>query len=223
MGKEPSVRLASDGAGGAHPAGAASPAIAFASAMAPDIGPEACLRVVVMGVAGCGKSTLGIALAQHLGLPFVEGDALHPPANVARMAAGIPLTDDDRWGWLDAIALVLAKAGQPAAGQGAGVIVTCSALKLVYRNRLRAAAPDVRFIHLTASPELLAQRLCNRQGHYMPASLLQSQLDTLEPPTNTEALTLDLSTEPPPSTAQLVLAAARYLTPSAAVGASPAA
>ena len=201
MGQDQSVSLALCGPGGARPAVA-------------DI-----LRVVVMGVAGCGKSTLGNALAQHLGLPFVEGDALHPPANVARMAAGIPLTDDDRWGWLDAIASVLANAGQSASGHRAGVVVTCSALKLAYRNRLRAAAPSVRFVHLTASPELLAQRLRNRQGHYMPASLLQSQLDTLETPSSTEALTLDLSAEPRPNTEQLVQVAAQYLARSPFVGA----
>lgn len=133
--------------------------------------------IVVMGVSGAGKSRIGRALADTLRLPFVEGDELHPPRNVALMAAGTPLTDEDRRDWLDAIAARLS-----AAGAGGGAVVSCSALKRAYRDRLRAAAPDVRFVHLHGAPELLRSRMQARAGHYMPPSLLQSQLDTLEAP-----------------------------------------
>ena len=128
--------------------------------------------VVVMGVSGTGKSTIGTGLAQRLGLPFVEGDALHPAANVAKMSAGIPLTDDDRAPWLDAIAAELERP----------VVVACSALKRAYRDRLRLAAPDLVLVYLHGTPELLAARLEGREGHFMPTSLLRSQLDTLEEP-----------------------------------------
>ena len=145
------------------------------------------LRVVVMGVSGSGKSTVGRALARLLGLPFVEGDSLHPPRNVSLMAAGIPLTDADRQGWLQAVAVQLAEAQQQ------GVVVTCSALKYSYRELLRASAPDLRLVHLVGEPAVLAQRMSSRAGHYMPASLLQSQLDTLEPPGVDEgAITVDI-------------------------------
>jgi carbohydrate kinase (thermoresistant glucokinase family) len=133
------------------------------------------MRIVVMGVSGCGKTTIGRALASVLALRYVEGDELHPPANVERMAAGVPLTDEDRRSWLDAVAAELAAAS-------AGVVVSCSALKRSYRDRLRRAAPDLRLVWLHGSAELLAARLAARQGHYMPASLLPSQLETLEPP-----------------------------------------
>lgn len=133
--------------------------------------------IVVMGVSGCGKSTIAQALAARLGLPFVEGDALHPPRNVALMAAGTPLTDEDRREWLDAIAGALA---QGASRQG--VVVSCSALKRVYRDRLREGAPRLQLVHLVGDAALLEQRLSARAGHYMPVSLLPSQLATLEPP-----------------------------------------
>ena len=138
-------------------------------------------RIVVMGVSGCGKSTVGQALAHHLRLSFVEGDHLHPPHNVALMGAGIALTDADRQGWLEAVAAVLADA------QGQGVVVSCSALKRSYRDLLRASAPDLRLVHLHGAPDLLVQRMHARNGHYMPASLLQSQLDTLQWPAADEA------------------------------------
>jgi carbohydrate kinase (thermoresistant glucokinase family) len=157
------------------------------------------LRIVVMGVCGAGKSTIGLALAQALGLPFVEGDGLHPPRNVALMAAGTPLTDADRQGWLQAVGAVLEQAPPP------GVVVSCSALKRSYRDGLRASAPGLVLVHLHAAPELLAQRLQSRQGHYMPASLLRSQLDTLEPPQADEnAFTADGSATPSRVVAQLM-------------------
>ena len=139
------------------------------------------LRVVVMGVSGCGKSTVGSLLADALGLPFIEGDNLHPPRNVMLMAAGTALTDDDRQGWLQSIA------GELAAAQHDGLVVSCSALKRSYRDLLRTAAPDLRLVHLRGDPAVLAERMASRAGHYMPSSLLQSQLDTLEPPTADEA------------------------------------
>ncbi|MEN9629982.1 MAG: hypothetical protein RJA10_3210 [Pseudomonadota bacterium] len=150
-------------------------------------------RVVVMGVSGCGKSTVGQLLAKALGVHYVEGDELHPPENVARMAAGIALTDADRHGWLQAVAAQLAN----ATSQARGVVVTCSALKRSYRDLLRAAAADVRFVHLHGPRELLAARMAARTSHYMPPSLLQSQLDTLEPPAPDENA-LPLSIDQPP-------------------------
>lgn len=149
--------------------------------------------IVVMGVSGCGKSTVGRALAQALGLPFVEGDDLHPPRNVALMAAGTPLTDEDRRDWLNTLAEVLAG----AAARGHGVVVSCSALKRAYRDRLRAGAPGTRFVFLHGSPELLGARLAGRSGHYMPLSLLPSQLATLEPPAEDEqAIAADIALPP---------------------------
>lgn len=147
-------------------------------------------RVVVMGVCGCGKSTIGQALAERLGVPFIEGDALHPPENVRRMSAGIALTDEDRAGWLDAIADRLG--GEPGASHGA--VVACSALKRRYRDRLRAAALDLRLVFLHGDEALLSARLSSRPGHYMPPSLLPSQLATLETPQADEhALTGDIA------------------------------
>lgn len=149
------------------------------------------LQVVVMGVSGCGKSTVGAMLAGAMGLRYVEGDDLHPPRNVALMAAGTPLTDDDRADWLDAVATELGAVGS------SGVVVSCSALKRSYRDRLRAAAPALQIVHLHGSPQLLGERLARRVHSYMPASLLQSQLDTLEPPQADErALVFDIVSPP---------------------------
>jgi carbohydrate kinase (thermoresistant glucokinase family) len=146
-------------------------------------------RLIVMGVSGCGKSTVGSMLGIRTGIPFVEGDTLHPPRNVALMAAGTPLTDEDRASWLDDIA---SRFG--ALEADTGLIVSCSALKRIYRDRLRAACPDLRFIHLHGDKALLEQRLQYRTGHYMPPSLLTSQLQTLEPPSSDEpAITLNIA------------------------------
>jgi len=146
-------------------------------------------RLIIMGVSGCGKSTVGERLAQRLGVPFLEGDALHPPHNVALMAAGTPLTDADRTDWLDAIAARLS-----ALHANEGMVVSCSALKRIYRDRLRAATPDLQFVHLHGDHALLATRIGQRQGHYMPPALLASQLATLEIPTADEAsLSLDIA------------------------------
>lgn len=143
-----------------------------------------------MGVAGCGKSTIGQALASALGVPFVEGDALHPPRNVALMASGTPLTDEDRQDWLQAVAVEL----RQAQAGGRGVVVSCSALKRSYRDLLRAAAPALWLVHPHGPAELLASRLHQRVGHYMPPSLLPSQLATLEQPAADErAITLDIA------------------------------
>ncbi len=134
--------------------------------------------LIVMGVSGSGKTTVAEALDRRLGWPFQEGDDLHPAANVAKMHAGIPLDDDDRWPWLDAIASWI---GARLADGGAGV-VTCSALKRAYRERLAGGRSGVRIVYLHASSELLHERLAKRRGHFMPASLLDSQLATLEEP-----------------------------------------
>jgi len=135
-----------------------------------------------MGVAGSGKSTIGAALAAALGADFVEGDDYHPPANVERMARGIPLTDEDRAGWLRALAGQI----RERRDAGRGLVLTCSALKRAYRDVLRAAAPDLQLVYLRGPRALIAQRLASRRGHFMPASLLDSQLATLEEPSPDE-------------------------------------
>src|SRR5262249_33095272 len=147
--------------------------------------------VVVMGVAGSGKSTVGPLLAKRLGWEFCEGDALHPPGNVAKMAAGAPLTDEERRPWL---ARVRAWIDEHLAAARPGV-VTCSALKRSYRDVLRD--PGVVFVHLSGTREELAARLGARSGHFMPPSLLDSQLADLEPPAPDEqALTIDIEARP---------------------------
>jgi gluconokinase len=143
--------------------------------------------VVVMGVASCGKTTLGEALAQKLDIVFVEGDTLHPRSNVEKMSAGQPLNDDDRWPWLQ-------KVGEALRGQ-AGIIASCSALKKNYRLKIQeAAGRAVLFIHLDGTYDVLAKRIAKRQGHFMPASLLQSQIATLERPDASETfITIDVA------------------------------
>jgi gluconokinase len=140
-------------------------------------GREAAMQVVVMGVSGVGKSTVAKGLSITLGWTFAEGDAFHSRANVAKMASGHPLTDDDRWPWLRGIGSWLD--GQIQAHEPS--VVTCSALRRSYRELLREGRPQVRFLHLVADPDLVAGRISDRGDHYMPATLLPSQYDALEP------------------------------------------
>ncbi|MFR9676197.1 gluconokinase [Streptomyces sp. TR06-5] len=135
--------------------------------------------VVVMGVAGTGKSTVGSLLADRLGVPYAEADAFHPPANIAKMSAGSPLDDADRAPWLDAIGAWARTRTQ--SGEGLQGVVSCSALKRAYRDRLRAAAPGLYFVHLTGDRALVADRLAQRRDHFMPGALLDSQFAALEP------------------------------------------
>lgn len=149
--------------------------------------------IIVMGVSGCGKSTVGFDLAEVLGRTFIDGDTLHPLANKGKMAAGHPLDDDDRWPWLDEVGKALATHDD----QGLPPIVACSALKRVYRDRLRSQAPGTIFLHLDGSREILMSRLGPRTHEYMPASLLDSQIATLEPLADDEpGVVVDIA--PPP-------------------------
>ncbi|HEX5344327.1 MAG TPA: gluconokinase [Duganella sp.] len=151
------------------------------------------IRWVVMGVSGCGKSTVGQALAAANGVPFVEGDQYHPPANVAKMSAGQPLNDDDRADWLLALQAQISAARL----RGEGLVISCSSLKRRYRDLLRQGDPALRFAHLSGPKELIAARMQARVGHYMPTSLLDSQFRDLEPLQPDEAgLTLDIETPP---------------------------
>ena len=138
--------------------------------------------MLLMGVSGCGKTTVGEQLAERLGWPYQEGDALHPPANVAKMAGGTPLSDADRLPWLAAVAAWID--ARQAAGECG--VVSCSALKRAYRQLLIDDRPEVRLVYLQGSRAQLAERLAARTGHYMPAGLLDSQLATLEEPTAAE-------------------------------------
>ena len=148
---------------------------------------------VVMGVSGCGKSTVGAALAARLGLRFIEGDSFHPARNVAKMSAGLPLDDHDRADWLQALAAEI----RSARAQGSGLVLSCSALKCRYRDLLREADPDLRFAHLQGPRTLIAERMAGRSGHYMPPALLDSQLRDLEPLDDGEAgLRLDITEAP---------------------------
>jgi gluconokinase len=144
---------------------------------------------VVMGVSGCGKTSIGEAVAADLGFEFIEGDALHPPANVEKMARGIPLNDEDRFPWLDRIGARIAEV------DGHGLVVSCSSLKKTYRDRLRSFANEpLTFIFLKGSEELLTERMARRKGHFMPLSLLKSQLATLEDPSGEPGvITVDIS------------------------------
>ncbi|GAB4524841.1 MAG: gluconokinase [Anaerolineales bacterium] len=146
--------------------------------------------IVVMGVSGCGKSTVGRLLAERLGWPFFDADDFHPPENIARMTAGQPLSDADRAPWLDALHTLLAdhlRHGQP-------LVLACSALKEAYRQRLAAGGLNVRFVHLQGGFDLIYRRMQARQAHYMRPEMLHSQFADLEAPT--EALTLDIRQPP---------------------------
>jgi gluconokinase len=131
--------------------------------------------IVVMGVSGSGKSTVGAALAQRLRVPFADADDFHPPANIDKMTTGQALNDDDRYPWLEAIGAWL------AARCSDGGVMSCSALKRKYRDQLRKHCPNTIFLHLAGTPEVIGRRQASRPGHFMPASLLASQFDTLEP------------------------------------------
>jgi len=151
------------------------------------------IRWVVMGVSGCGKSTVGQALAAANGVPYVEGDEFHPEANVAKMSAGMPLSDEDRAGWLLALQAQISAARE----RDAGLVVSCSSLKRRYRDLLREGDPALRFAHLNGPRELIAARMQARVAHYMPTSLLDSQFRDLEPLQADEAgLLLDITEAP---------------------------
>jgi carbohydrate kinase (thermoresistant glucokinase family) len=144
------------------------------------------MNVLLMGVSGSGKSTVGPVLAAELNWPFLDADTLHPPANVAKMASGIPLTDADRWPWFDRIVAEMRR--YTAAGKS--VVIACSALKQAYRDRL-ASGSSVRVVYLKGDAETIAPRLAERRGHFMPPSLLASQFATLEEPDN--AIVVDIT------------------------------
>lgn len=144
-------------------------------------------QLIVMGVSGCGKSTVGMALADKLGWRFIEGDEFHPPGNIAKMRAGTPLNDKDRWPWLDLLNQEMVNAAQ----RGESVVLSCSALRQVYRDRLTMALPRARFIYLKGDREVLLRNMNKRSGHFMKAGMLDSQLKTLEEPKNALVLPCD--------------------------------
>ncbi|MGW0735506.1 gluconokinase [Streptomyces sp. NPDC002851] len=159
--------------------------------------------VVVMGVTGTGKSTVGQLLAGELDVPYADADAFHSEANVAKMASGVPLDDADRWPWLDAIGAW----ARDRAGRGG--VVSCSALKRSYRDRLRAAAPGLVFLHLAGDRELIRARQAARKGHFMPSSLLDSQFATLEPlAADEEGVVVDVTPGPEQVAAEALAALA---------------
>ena len=154
-----------------------------------------------MGVSGCGKTAIGTRFAHALGIEFVEGDSYHSPANIQKMSAGIPLDDQDRTDWLRAIASRIRRANDT----GEGVVVSCSALKRAYRDIIRAEGGSVKFIFLRGERSLIAERLAARTGHYMPATLLDSQFAALEEPSTDEgAWVADIDASPDAIVASLV-------------------
>ena len=170
-------------------------------------GPTRLPCVMVMGVSGSGKTTVGRLLASRLRVDFADGDDFHSPSNLAKMAAGTGLTDEDRWPWLEAVARWL---GQR---RDTGAVITCSALKRRYRDVVRAQAPDLWLLHLAGSRELIGRRVAERQQHFMPVSLVAAQFDDLEPPTAGErAVTADV-TWPPDEIAVFFLDRFRTPTP----------
>ena len=158
--------------------------------------------IVVMGVAGSGKTTLASQLAERLGVPFVEGDSLHPAANVKKKSSGIPLTDEDRWPWLEAIGERM----EAEHATGHGVVVACSALKRAYRDCLRSKVHGkMHFVLLDGARKLISDRMKQRKGHFMPAKLMDSQFATLERPAPDEhAIILDISHKPAELVEQVV-------------------
>jgi gluconokinase len=148
--------------------------------------------LIVMGVSGAGKTTIGETLAARLGWPYEDADTFHPPSNVTKMSAGQPLTDEDRWPWLEAIAAEIDR----ACGAGEHIVIGCSALKRAYRDVLTHGRTDVRLVYLDGSQSLIADRLSHRKGHFMPPGLLISQFAALEPPTPDERpLTVSIDAE----------------------------
>ena len=155
-------------------------------------------HVVVMGVAGCGKSAIGRLIAQQLALPYVEGDDFHPPGNIDKMRQGIALGDDDRAGWLDKLAAELAR-------HPAGAVLACSALKAAYRDRLRSAASGLRFVYLEITQSQSLRRVSQRPGHFYPPGLVASQFATLQDPSGeASVLTLAADAAPEPLALQAV-------------------
>ena len=146
--------------------------------------------IIVMGVTGSGKTTMGQRLAETLGWQFHDADDFHPPANKTKMHAGIPLTDEDRWPWLRAMRAVI----EEALAGNAGAVVTCSALKRAYRDVLSGGLPNVHYVHLTGDADVLATRLAGRSGHFMNPALLDSQIATLEAPA--DAIDVDVALTP---------------------------
>lgn len=158
-------------------------------------------QIVIMGVSGCGKSTVGRLLSNEIGARFIDGDDLHPIQNREKMAAGIPLNDDDRMPWLDLVANVLRGAPNPEDifhdVEPTGTVVACSALKRTYRDRIAASAPQTLFIHLHGTKELLTKRMSERTGHFMKVEMLNSQLEILEPlEPDEKGLTYDVILQP---------------------------
>lgn len=154
--------------------------------------------LILMGVSGSGKTTVGHELSARLDWPYLDADDFHPPENVEKMRAGTPLSDEDRWPWLDALNAQL----RDFDARGQSAILGCSALKAVYRARLAQGCSDVHWVHLAGSFELIEARLRTRKGHYMPASLLRSQFATLEAPE--EAITVDIDATPAQIASQIV-------------------
>lgn len=165
--------------------------------------------LLLMGVSGCGKTTTAQRLSRRLGWTFRDGDTFHPPTNVEKMASGQPLTDDDRWPWLDAIGLWIDE--QRLAN--ANAIVTCSALKRTYRQRLLHGRPDVQLVYLKGSRSLIADRISRRRNHFMPAKLLDSQFSTLEEPLGHERPLVVNVAMPPNRVVERILTATRLHVP----------
>jgi gluconokinase len=148
--------------------------------------------LIAMGVSGCGKTTIGELLAERLKCDFADADSFHSQANKDKMHKGIPLTDEDRWPWLNAIRASIVE----KQADGTTHVYACSALKRVYRDILRSGDKDVTFVYLKGTPELLRERIKTRTGHFFDPALLQSQLDTLEPPGADEAIEVDIALSP---------------------------